>query len=405
MTRWPKDNQIALIKFYGDPGTSEVAHQLVKVTPPFKMYYDGKLLNTLSFHKKAAPALLAALNKVWDYYGRNQTTINKLGMSKTAGTYNPRKVRGSATKWSNHAYGAAIDINAEQNGFHVVGNIPLVMIAAFKSEGARWGGDYKGRKDPMHFEFCESGEPKRSFEEWLVALGVKEKPTTTKVKTVSVSVAAEMPLMDFASEMPKPVVTPKPASAVLVADQIERGDPEIFSIQSRLKAMMYNPGGLDGVWGGMTAGAISGFINDRHISLNSPTSADEFNDIKDELKAALAVAESARFTRPIAPERALATPEELAPKMQEVEASIKVERLGFWGSIAAGFSATLTGIAKFFQDATEWLSPIKDFVGDLPWPVWVGGALMLSGALYYISVKGGQAKNAATQAYQEGTRT
>ena len=46
------------------------------------------------------------------------------------------------------------------------------MIAAFKAEGARWGGDYKGRTDPMHFEFCASGEPVRTFEQWLAFYGV-----------------------------------------------------------------------------------------------------------------------------------------------------------------------------------------------------------------------------------------
>lgn len=171
MARWPKDNQAALIAFYGDPGARNFGSNLVRVTPPFQMYYDGQPLKTVSFHKKAAPALLRALERVWNHYGRDQRVIDKLGISKTAGTYNPRKVRGSATKWSNHAYGAAIDINAEQNGFNVAGNIPIPMIAAFKAEGARWGGDYRSRKDPMHFEFCDGGEPQRTFEEWLKILG------------------------------------------------------------------------------------------------------------------------------------------------------------------------------------------------------------------------------------------
>lgn len=171
MSRWPRDNQDSLIQFYGDPGSGAVESQLVKVSPPFKMNYEGAPVPALLFHTKAASALLAALTKVWNYYGRDQKKIDALGISKTAGTYNKRKIRGSDTKWSNHAYGAAIDINAEENGFNVAGNIPLPMIAAFKSEGARWGGDYKGRKDPMHFEFCDSGEPELSFEGWLKKLG------------------------------------------------------------------------------------------------------------------------------------------------------------------------------------------------------------------------------------------
>lgn len=166
MSKWPRDNQAELIRFYGDPAKT-VWGQLVNVSPPFKMYYDGKLLKGVKFHRKAAPALEAAFEKIWDYYGQDQDKIDELGISKTAGTYNPRKVRGSATKWSNHAFGAAIDINAEENGFNMAGNIPRPVIAAFKSEGARWGGDYSQRKDPMHFEFCQGRDPDRTFEQWL----------------------------------------------------------------------------------------------------------------------------------------------------------------------------------------------------------------------------------------------
>lgn len=160
MTKWPADNQQALIAFYGTPGP-DVERQLVPVVPPFQMYYDGKPIKSIRFHRLAAPALAAALKEIWEHYDRDQRKIDALGISKYAGAYNPRKVRGSATKWSNHAYGAAIDLNAEENGFgkgH--GSIPQPVIDAFKRQGARWGGDYRGRTDPMHFEFCDaSGYP------------------------------------------------------------------------------------------------------------------------------------------------------------------------------------------------------------------------------------------------------
>lgn len=156
MTKWPKDNQDALLAFYGTPGP-DVERQLVPVVPPFQMYYDGKPIKSIRFHRKAAPALKAALDEIWEHYGRDQRKIDALGISKYNGAYNPRKVRGSDTKWSNHAYGAAIDINADDNGFgRGHGSIPQPVIDAFKRQGARWGGDYRGRTDPMHFEFCDA---------------------------------------------------------------------------------------------------------------------------------------------------------------------------------------------------------------------------------------------------------
>lgn len=158
--KWPKDNQADLLAFYGTPGP-DVERQLVNVVPPFQMYYDGTPISRIRFHRKAAGALTAALQEIWDYYGHDQKVIDALGISKYAGAYNPRKVRGSKTKWSNHAYGAAIDLNASENGFGAGhGTMPQPVINAFKRQGFRWGGDYRGRTDPMHFEACDaSGYP------------------------------------------------------------------------------------------------------------------------------------------------------------------------------------------------------------------------------------------------------
>lgn len=190
--KWPADNQDALIRFYGTPGP-EVERQLVPVVPPFKMYYEGQPVKSIRFHKKAAPALLAALTEIWKFYGENQTKIDKLGISKYAGAYNPRFIRGSTTKWSNHAYGAAIDLNAEDNGFGAgKGNIPKPVVDAFKRQGARWGGDYKGRTDPMHFEFCDAGavKPLTAFDPPPVDSD-NEEPEPTAVVPVAASPDAQ----------------------------------------------------------------------------------------------------------------------------------------------------------------------------------------------------------------------
>lgn len=70
----------------------------------------------------------------------------------------PRPIRGSTTTISNHASGTAVDLNAPA---HVLGkegtfsrkqenNIHEILR---ELDGVvRWGGDYSGRKDEMHFE-------------------------------------------------------------------------------------------------------------------------------------------------------------------------------------------------------------------------------------------------------------
>lgn len=67
-----------------------------------------------------------------------------------------RSIRGETTKLSNHSSGTALDLNASK---HPLGQtntfdplkVPMIRALAHKY-GCIWGGDYKHRKDEMHFE-------------------------------------------------------------------------------------------------------------------------------------------------------------------------------------------------------------------------------------------------------------
>lgn len=67
-----------------------------------------------------------------------------------------RMVRGDPTKLSNHSSGTAIDLNATKHPLGKAGTFPaekVPMIQALaKKYGLTWGGDYRNRKDEMHFE-------------------------------------------------------------------------------------------------------------------------------------------------------------------------------------------------------------------------------------------------------------
>ena len=67
-----------------------------------------------------------------------------------------RNVRGSTDRLSCHSSGSAIDLNATKHPLGKVGTFPaekVPMIRALaKKYGLKWGGDYKGRADEMHFE-------------------------------------------------------------------------------------------------------------------------------------------------------------------------------------------------------------------------------------------------------------
>jgi hypothetical protein len=71
-------------------------------------------------------------------------------------------VRGTTDKLSNHSSGTAIDLNATKHALGKVGTfdeakVPMIRALA-KKYGLTWGGDYRNRKDEMHFEIAISQE-------------------------------------------------------------------------------------------------------------------------------------------------------------------------------------------------------------------------------------------------------
>lgn len=163
MTEWPQDNVASLIKFYGNPGTpgkpapAWFSKNIVKIIPPFKMHYGKDPMSAISVHRLCAPAFMAAFNEIFEACGHDQKKVDATGASDYAGCYNLRYIAGTK-RLSNHSFACAIDLAAATNGFRYDKSTTLskIVIDAFKRQGARWGGDYKGRKDPMHFEFVRS---------------------------------------------------------------------------------------------------------------------------------------------------------------------------------------------------------------------------------------------------------
>lgn len=73
-----------------------------------------------------------------------------------------RPVRGYNSKLSNHASGTAIDLNATKHPLGREGTFTnkqeasIARILKQYSGTVKWGGDYRGRKDEMHFEINKS---------------------------------------------------------------------------------------------------------------------------------------------------------------------------------------------------------------------------------------------------------
>jgi hypothetical protein len=140
---WPKSDQASLTKFYGTAGDES---QLVSLPAPVPMFYEGKRIKTIRCHAKVAASLARALKDASDYAGEVVAVYD--------GCYNNRPMRGGSLP-SLHARGAAIDLDASNNGNHVAwpvrATMPLEVMEAFAREGwlsagAAW------LRDGMHFQ-------------------------------------------------------------------------------------------------------------------------------------------------------------------------------------------------------------------------------------------------------------
>ena len=71
--------------------------------------------------------------------------------------YSCRAITGSSTP-SNHSWGLAVDINAPSNPYTspLITDMPAWMPDLWNEYGFRWGGDYSGSQDAMHYEFMGS---------------------------------------------------------------------------------------------------------------------------------------------------------------------------------------------------------------------------------------------------------
>ncbi len=204
------------------------------------------------------------------------------------------------------------------------------------------------------------------------------------------------------------VKTPEAAAGV-------RGDPELWHLQRRLKARNYNPGGLDGAWGDMTASAIAGFINGRKMGLPAPTSPAMLAPILEPLKDELARAEAEGWARPVSVERAnadAAKVEQAAPEIVPVKRNIFVQA---WAAVCAFFVALWNAFSGYVSQAWNFFTEHKDDLPDsqgwfgwawekvttLPLFVWLVG---LGIGLLFLLYNSKQSAKRITEAVQSGER-
>lgn len=146
---WPLSDSYSLRKFYGEPGDES---NLVMIEFPYRMLYDGKAVSRTRVHKKCAESLLRVLESIKGKFADAPDIVDEA--SDYGGCFNNRNKRGGNTK-SLHAWGAAIDLDADDNTFRdswpMQADMPLEIMECFAREGWISAGAFWGY-DAMHFQ-------------------------------------------------------------------------------------------------------------------------------------------------------------------------------------------------------------------------------------------------------------
>ena len=164
---WPSETPVELAKFFGNievdsegmPTQKWLDDHLALVKCPWTLVLSwdhSKTASGIKCNKLVAASLAAVLDEIWVRHQKNASLIAQSRLHLYGGCFEFRRKRGLAGL-SMHSYGAAIDLDPEGNPLGATwqpgtGMMSDIAIAVFKEAGWKWGGDFKGRKDPMHFQ-------------------------------------------------------------------------------------------------------------------------------------------------------------------------------------------------------------------------------------------------------------
>lgn len=123
------------------------AKNIVLFDLPYPLFYAGTPVTRArshrllveNFQKAFKDLLLAGL----DHEVKNYS-----------GIYARRAIRGQSMHASAHSWGIAIDLEADKYPLGSNNRFPDAVVEIFHNAGFYYGGDFKSRHDPMHFQAC-----------------------------------------------------------------------------------------------------------------------------------------------------------------------------------------------------------------------------------------------------------
>lgn len=113
----------------------------------------------ISWNHSQQVTSFACHRKLVDIFAKTFQAIKDAGLQQRlqyfGGCFNVRQKR-TSSKLSAHSWGIAIDLNPETNALGTPGNMDPAVVAIFQQFHFKWGGEFTGRKDPMHFQYCDA---------------------------------------------------------------------------------------------------------------------------------------------------------------------------------------------------------------------------------------------------------
>lgn len=155
----PFPTRDSVSEFYGPHGVKDGrTPDLDGLRPAYPLYLYGdqekKIQGDIWAHELVADSLERVFERLLEVYP-GAYEREQAGVDSFYGIYNPRRIRGSSTAWSMHAWAVAIDLDAENNGFRdhwpLQATMPIEVMECFALEGWTAAGAFWSR-DAMHFE-------------------------------------------------------------------------------------------------------------------------------------------------------------------------------------------------------------------------------------------------------------
>lgn len=137
-----------IVRVFGDCDDPKFEAKNIVIFPlPYPLWYDGNQVLRSRCHKLLVENFTAVFEEIKEQGFTEQ-------VKNYAGIYNKRPIRGRR-KPSTHSFGIAIDIEPSKYPLGSAMRFPQEIVDIWRKYGFHYGGDFKNRRDPMHFQFAK----------------------------------------------------------------------------------------------------------------------------------------------------------------------------------------------------------------------------------------------------------